>query len=53
MPFAANYMEEEEKKNQAQQSGAGVNISGGPPVNYATGIPGQNAGSDSERLNFL
>lgn len=46
MPFAANYMDDEQKKNQ---QGSGVNISGGAPTNFATGIPGQEAGASKDK----
>lgn len=40
-----NYMDDEQKKNQ---QGSGVNISGGAPTNFATGIPGQEAGAGAK-----
>lgn len=47
MPFATSYQDEELlKKNQ--QAGEGVNISGGQAANFATGVPGQEAGAGSK-----
>lgn len=43
MPFAASYMDEEEKKKNQQGPSAGVNISGGASADIATGVPGQDA----------
>jgi len=47
MPYAQKPMMDDEEK-QAQQQG-GMNISGGAPANFSTGVPGQDAGGGAAK----
>jgi len=47
MPYAPNYMMDEEQKKKAAEGG-GVNISGVGGSDFSTGVPGQDAGAASK-----
>jgi len=47
MPYAPNYMMDEEQKKKAAEGG-GVNISGVGGSDFSTGVPGQEAGTASK-----